>query len=64
MMHILISYVFKKLLKLFFSVNELSSLAGADNFMWKSLSANGHLDAILIGAKLDVFDFVSFDSSN
>lgn len=45
-------------------MNELSSLAGADNFMWKSLSANGHLDAILIGAKLDGFDFVSFDSSN
>lgn len=44
-----------------FSNNEFSSIAGADSFAWRCLSASGHSGGILIGAKLDIFDFVAFD---
>lgn len=44
-----------------FSNNELSSIAGADCFVWRWLPASGHSGGILIGAKLDLFDFVAFD---
>lgn len=44
-----------------FSNNELSSTAGADHFVWRCLPAFWHSGSILIGAKLDCFDFVAFD---
>lgn len=44
-----------------FSDNELSSIVGVGHFYWRCLPASGHSGGILIGAKLDTFDFVAFD---
>lgn len=45
-----------------FSASDLSSIGGSGRFIWKWLPASSHSGGILIGAKLDVFDFVAFDS--
>lgn len=47
-----------------FSSTELSSIACSDRFVWRWLPASGHSGGILIGAKIDVFDFVAFDHGN
>lgn len=44
-----------------FSTPELSSITGADRFVWRCLRASGHSGGIHIGARVDVFDFVAFD---
>lgn len=50
-----------KTFKALFPNNELSLIAGANRFAWRCLPASRHSGGILIGAKLDVFDFVAFD---
>lgn len=37
------------------------SCLSVDRFAWHWLSSSGHSGGILIGAKLDIFDFVAFD---
>ncbi|KAE8795696.1 hypothetical protein D1007_29411 [Hordeum vulgare] len=44
-----------------FSTHELSSIAGADRFVWRCLPASGHSGGILLGARVNVFDFVALD---
>lgn len=51
---------FQETKKSTFSNNELSSIAGADRFLWKFLPSSGHSGGILIRAKFDSFDFISF----
>lgn len=47
-----------------FSYADLTSLPGDGVFCWKWLPASGHSGGILLGARLDVFYFVSFDSGS
>ena len=44
-----------------FSPSELSAVAGMNRFDWHFLPASGHSGGILIGSKLHVFDFITFD---
>lgn len=47
-----------------FSASDLSSIGGSGRFIQKWLPTSGHSGGVLIGAKLDVFDFVACDSGS
>lgn len=44
-----------------FSLAGLASIAGSVSFNWRWLPASGHSGGILVGAKADTFDIVTFD---
>ena len=48
-------------LKPSFSPNELSAVSVIDRYDWNFVASSGHSGGILLGTKIDMFDFVAFD---